>query len=461
MESSNSEKIFSKITGTLFLFAVFSLVWRKYQGEFWDFYVPKMFELLILVIALIVLIQFIFIKASRKKTFEVLLNNKVSLFVIAVLLLLGYLGTLQILKDPNWLSQKNEIILSWLRLIFCFGVLFLIQVLIRFKNKLIEHAFLVVSASPLILWLAFIPKLTPHFIQTWRLGGDAGNANHLAVWIVLSILSSLSYFLFKNHKGRWISLATAFFSFPLLLWSSSRASWLSFLVALVVLLIFFLRKKGWNKKNRLLIFAVIATILVSVNLGFIVLPENSRITVFARNFAPFLDDKVHQQIIQDLREKKDTTPAVFIADNLKSLELNTRYFSNGQDRFFLWQKGSQMMLENPLGLGPGYYNIKPVAEIDGNQGPHSLWFEVGLTFGWLGLFVWLLFLGFVAKKVIDASRGADFVPAVVLVSFTHLIITSFFLDTFTMRPLWLIIAIILALDFTRPPLAATGNSNAN
>jgi len=207
------------------------------------------------------------------------------------------------------------------------------------------------------------------------------------------------------------------FSVGLILWSGSRSGLMGLLVSFGAL-IFLLIPKMSKKRLAVIIFLI----LISFPVGFYIIPRKSE-----------NDIKLRVNNIQ----KTDAGVAPILD------------FASGQDRLNIWKNALFFVIKNPLGYGPGYYELIDIHG-DGldNRVSHNFELELLLT-GGIGLF---LLVNFALLKTIIKSikncRSAEFNEIYILLPILLGVLTSsMFLDTLLYSKwLWVIVALIIVYN---------------
>jgi len=390
----------------IFVSAVFTLIWR--QGQVLLLHVPKPFETLIAVAGGLTLLT-VFVSGVTPTVltpFMKIFRRYGKLFI----LLLGATAVGYLYSRLNYSSSVEhwaETSAEFIRIIFVFCLFLLASYLSLTKSWVLRSSLVAIAVSPLILWLAIIPQLSRLFLDGGRLHGAENDPNYLASWISLALLVSIAFLLYRIGRAYWLWLVNLILILPLLFWTGSRGGVVSFVVGVVAFLIISLAQR---KHPRLFIsILVIATICFAV---FLIsgkfLPNESQRVITAR---------YEQNIFASAPEGRPT----------------------------LARQGLSLLAKSPLGLGPAYYNWRPVLITADNriQQPHNLFLEVGLTAGWLGLSLWLVIIFFVCRDLITLIRHPNANRLALTTCFISILTTSFVLDTFTLRWLWIIFALII------------------
>ncbi len=399
------------LVSVLFVAAVFSLVWRA--GQILTIHVPKPFETLVICAAALTALTIIVsgIPAAATRYFKIFAKRYG--WLLGILLLVVIAAYLM-----NWAffgGHSSEVNTQLSRIVFSLCLFTFVIYLQLVRPGLEKLSLYAIMVSPIILWLAAVPSLQYLFLDGGRLRGADNDPNYTASWICLAILIGLAMFLFDQRKQRFIGLLSAVVSLPLLIWTSSRTAIGAFTIGLLLLMILYLIQKC-NITRIVSLMSVLLLIAAGIS-GFLLLPHNSTKTI---------------------TQRLEHVP-----------ELITNPTSDG--RLELAKQSVILLAQHPLGFGPAFETWHPVLiTTDGRiQGTHNMFMEVALTSGVVGLLIWLIFFSRVIADAIILLRSIDFVSAALAACLVSLLLTSFFLDMFTVRWLWIILAFIVSSRYQR------------
>jgi len=264
-------------------------------------------------------------------------------------------------------------------------LIFFIAILMAFKyktawQKLFFTQQLIFLAT--IIW-AWGQKFSFWFMaddQAGRVYALIGNANFLAHYLLLAFYLSLFLFV-SEHKYRYLHLAVAVFSVPIIYWTQSRGAWLALFVSLLFLALWqicqFIKTKNWRALK-------IASILV----------------IFSFLSLYFISDQRHRRVTLD-----DATV---------------------ETRLVAWDAAYQGFLDKPmLGWGRNNFQIVFNKYLDNKiyTGPGTpMWFDKAhnqyldylVETGMLGLIIYLLFLAWpflLVKKIYPHNNKVIFLSA--------------------------------------------------
>ncbi len=424
------------ILPALFAVSVFSLIWR--YGNISVTGKPKIFEILILATFVIAVFDALYYRGRKVLTklrpvwrLYGLLFGMLCLFVV-----MGYISS--VFRFPESIISGRETYIEFLRLAFSLLLFFLTIYIVSARKGAINFLLGAIATSPLILLVAFSARLKSFFTDNARLIGAQNDPNYLATFIALSIIIALTFFLYKKGNFRWLGPACISLVLPLFIWTQSRAAFLSIAAAILLLFVAYLIH-GHSERRIYSVATITALLIVSVFISFNVLPKESQFYIYRRSIYPVVSNENIRSVIVEYissgnSEIRDSLLGISRADNFS--------ISRGG----LWKMALIKIVHSPLGLGPAYHIWAPLSKAGR---PHNLFFEVGLTSGWGGLSVFLVFLYFVIRDAFRIMRKDDFVGMALSVSFIYLLINGLFLDMLTLRWLWLIIGMIVGYSFLK------------
>jgi len=148
----------------VFTLAVFSLVWR--QGNVELSYIPKLFEILITVVFILMALELIFSKEARTAVVRMRPIWKVYGALFAGLAIFMAVSTItSLISIPESSLFAKEIFFEHVRGIFVFFSFFVTAyAAFRYREK-IPWFLGALTVSPLVFYLAFIPDLRGFFCR--------------------------------------------------------------------------------------------------------------------------------------------------------------------------------------------------------------------------------------------------------------------------------------------------------
>lgn len=431
----NVTRLLNRAIPVIFALAVFSLIWR--QGNVILAGLPKPFEMLIIVVATLILIDLFVSKESRvfvRSLWSVWRLYGLLFGVLFLFVLVGHASST--ISSPEWMMFKLEVYFEYARIAMSFLVFFVAAYTVVRYRKTLRWSLLAISVSPLVLFAAFLPQLRGFFSVSGRLIGARNDPNYLATFLALGLIIASAYFLYTRSSSRWLGIFYIIVLSPLFLWAYSRAAFLSIALALISLSVVYIISER-TLKDFVFVSVLGLVFIFATTASFFILPSDSQFLIYHRSVAPVFPSEVLREFMADFISNGDVELHAIVLRNTPS---DTFDISRGA----LWKEALGRSAVSPLGFGPAYHNWNPVGTIGR---PHSLWFEVVLTAGWLGFILWLTLIFSVAKRAWQLVRLRNFTGIALATSYAYLLLNSFFLDMFTLRWLWLIMGIIVGYSF--------------
>ncbi|MDO8582380.1 MAG: O-antigen ligase family protein [bacterium] len=369
---------------------------------------------------------------------------------ITALLITPFIGlAASTLAGFGWGLYLPLIRLEYIRLIFMIALFFITAYVAYVRPNAVRLIFVLIAASCVPLWLSLIPSWKLLVLEVGRLTGTGNDSNFLAVWIAVALIATIIFFLEERRTIRWAWLAGIFILTPLLLWTISRAAWLAIALTVTGILFIFLKERFSSERVRHS-GIVLLTIITSCASGFFIFPPASRAVITIRMVGPLVDAEKLSHIIQW------DAPGKNIGDE-EFLSINNRLGLTGvlldmieNNRGWLWKEGLKKIARAPLGFGPAYYFWNPIG-IEGiwtkhKLNAHNLWLDVGLSMGWLGLALWILFIFRIGRDAFALCTNRIRSPesSILAASFFMLIFLGSFMDMFTQPILWIVMGLIVA-----------------
>lgn len=419
----------------VFTLAVLSLIWRN--GNILPIGAVKPFEILLALAFVLALFDFTFSPMSRSilrklKPVWVLYGLLFGAFTLFAMVGHGFSA----ISFPNWASYASEVYLEYARFIFVFLLFFLtVYIVVRYA-KSVRWILSAIVFSPIVLFLAFVPRLQDFFVEDARLIGARNDPNYLATFLALGLIIAAAFFLYTRSRLKWLGVVYIVVMSPLFLWAHSRAAFLSIAVALIILsAIYVIRERSFI---RIGLVGILGTIFILSNIfSFFVLPNTSQALIYRRSIANVFPSETLRGFMADFTSQGDTSLHTAV---LRNIPTDTFDISRGE----LWRDALNKSVRSPLGFGPAYHNWSPIGDIGR---PHNLFLEVVLTAGWIGFFAFLIFVGLVFLKLSKIMRGSNWVGIALGTSFVYLLLNGLFLDMLTLRWLWLIMGLIVGYAF--------------
>ncbi len=290
--------------------------------------------------------------------------------------------------------------------------------------------------------------LRGHALSGGRANASFFSANGLAAYL-LPVIALVAHFLFKAVCRRsWLTvLGWAFFLgmvLACLCWTYSRASWLGFLVIVLVMCML--------DRRKTLLGAILLLVFIFI-------------------FLPALNDVRHLYLINDnsLRSTAHHQPVVhpspskangFSAKAVSEMDFLLEQGGSGRRHF--WDKAVSFIRLSPVhGTGLNTYGRMLKKDPDKTTWwyAHNSYLQMTAETGFLGLisFLWLIFV--LLARALNACKQDIFLQAMIS-GLSGYLVQSFFDNTFFVVQLtvllWLVIGLVVA--GTRLPKESTGTS---
>lgn len=425
-------KDFFRITPIFFAAAVFSLAWR--DGNVEASYIPKPFELLVVGVSFLVLLEIALSGAGRIALRAI--RPGVLLYGLLLVLLTVFMAVStwsSLVSSTAASSFIKEIGFEYAREFFTF-FLFFITIYISFKYR--EHIKLILysfAASSLVFYLGFLPSLRGIFVDNFRLIGANNDPNYTASYIAVGALILSALFLYKKSREKWIGAVGVALLMPLFLWANSRGMSVSLAVSIILLFALYIyHRRTWRDFGKVALLSLV--MISSLAVSFALFDDDVRVSIYRRTIAPvLLSDELRAIVFGAVAEDREV---------VYSSPLDNFGLSRGD----LWKSALAKVVWSPLGYGPAYHHWSPVQY---GTGAHTLWFQVPLTAGWGGLLVWLVFIAAVLRDAVRVAKQRNFVGVSLIASFVFLLVSGIFIDMFTLRWLWLIMGMIVGYSILK------------
>lgn len=379
-----------QINKNLIFVALFFLLFRI--GSFTLKSTSNPFELILILISLLFLIDIIKNNKIKEFFFSINKNVRIALIFFVSSILCGW--TISLLKGiPTTLNM----FLEFGNLIFSIDIFLLIIFYTRNDKKYIKW-YLYSLLIPLIYIICIVfPSIANYFSLTNGLNflGFTTNENIISKILIIPSLFFISNSLIET-KNIWLKIFYIIISsslFSLLLWVSSRAAIASLLLGCIfIYILILLNNLSWKVffSNGLLIILIIF-------IGFFITPYGIK-KLFINRILNFdgvqpnyilIKDKPIGTIIKDsffVKKIKSKNDVIFKND--KPLE----------SRFIFWPIYIKNIVLNPFGFGPNTHIEFDYSYRGGklSLGPHNTYIEAWLWGGVLCLisFIYLIYLAF-------------------------------------------------------------------
>jgi O-antigen ligase len=265
-----------------------------------------------------------------------------------------------------------------------------------------------------------------------RFRGLFEDPNYFASFTLISAVFLYALILHARGKLLQRSLAAAAL-LPItttLLWSGSRSGWLGLLAGLVVVTLTSVRYSTARVRTTITAVALILGTLLG---GFALLNDEQHTELFARAGVRFES----RAITPDSPATADLPP------RLPLISVGQTALTHGQDRFNIWRQVVEHFQANPLGFGPGYYQIINIRSAGEHRSTHSIIFETMVTGGIIALGL-LVYVAYLSVKLWITRKDADYVWTGIYAAFIGVLVSSLFLDSLSLRWLWALGAMLVS-----------------
>lgn len=386
----------------------------------WPYYIKILEAYLIVSIPLIL---FIFIKNAR------FFSTSSTVFILIVFISFFALNYLSGRISVQYISE-HEITLYYFRL----GVIFLISLVIIVgltKNfhclvDSIYHAF-IIAGLLILLWIVLFPQ---YKTSLQRFTGPLGDPSYTSAFLTISTnISTYLAFISKKKMIRVGSLLLSAIFFMTIVSSLSRAPLLGTLISLLILYsVLAVSPRSNFAKGMLIVKRIYFNKVIAASLLLIV-----AVTVlFAAR--PTLRTKLTRRMsIENILSEKD------------------------QHRQTIWRLGIRSIAQNPIGYGMGQMRAKhrlldpDYTKFGHSTEVHNLVLQVGGAFGWLGLFVFIMFLFFLLRVCVRLLRkrtypagSVSMYPVPLVTSFIGLFAQSMVYNFLYLKHFWMVAVLVLA-----------------
>lgn len=233
----------------------------------------------------------------------------------------------------------------------------------------------------------------------------------------------------------------------LVLWTQTRASWLSAAMIGLLILIWWALKTGGRYGDKIKVLLLGSVVIFSLFLfGFMLLPDYAKNGIINRVFPIGYQAEITGINLDEAETKS-------VIEKISAEKIGFVFYE--PSRPYLWKTYAERLIRQPLGLG---LNHKPPVFLGAARGPHNTPLEIAAFGGILALggYIYLLYLA-IFNLVTKLREGQDFRwPLYLLASLVGLIVVSQFDNMSTFRLMWVILG--LGLYFQNETLSVTSSS---
>ena len=427
---------FEDINRNLFLVAIVALLFRI--GNFYNTFIPKPFEG-ILVLVILLTFADLAINKKFKEFFESIgRRNIIALFLLSLSVLVGWFVALFIKDIPlnlNVILEFGNFVISVTVFVL---VLFYTRGSAEYRKRYLYALLLPAGYSVFVV----VPTLADYFGLTndGTFLGLTMNPNIVSKILLIPALFFIAHSLFE-FKNKWIKIgyiAVSCGMVALLFWVSSRGGLVSLLLSLVfVWLVFSFQAFSWRK--ILYSGGILFTIFL---VGFILTPGSGKQRIILRTLYPSGSD--HSSYLSVQEESATDVVGKFISDKSGA---HLFLYPERETRFTIWPFYLKYVLMNPFGIGPNTHLSFSLTDNNGeyiNSGPHNTFLQIWMWGGLLGICSFLyIFIN--AFKNLRTQLKLDFSPmSMALLGILFAVSISIMFDD-SLAFYWFFIILALAL----------------
>ena len=392
---------------------------------------------------LFLFLSFIFIIIAIVKKQIDLKNNKDLIKIVLFWVGVNVLGSILSLFIYKKLPYEY-IILNYARLFSCLIIFAEIILIAQQDKSILKKSIFCLLGSIIVIPMAYIfQKLGIQYLMfsPSRFSGLLIDPNYFANFQIIPTLLLLFYIMRDNIKIKYkVILYIGFvFSISTILWSGSRSGILGLLVAILFLLLFFIK---FSSSLKVKIAVIILLVISALPLGFYLIPKNKQTPqkTEIRNIQITTSDSIvnKTQVIVIPKTKIEQKTRVETFSKISNMIA-------GNDRIMIWRDSIYFILRNPFGYGPGYDQI---INIRGDGGEHRVVhnFELEILLQG-GILLFIFFNYFFIKLLIKIYKSSYFnnfneIHALVAI-IIGILISALFLDSIPQKWIWVILSLII------------------
>jgi len=427
-----------QINKNLVLIALVALIYRI--GNFYSTFIPKPFEIVIVLIILLTFLDLIINKRFQKFFLSIDRNIWIALFCLISSVFIGWFVAVFVKNIPVNLN----VILEFGTFIISLAIFILILFYTK-NDKVYAKAYLYTLLLPVAYIIFVLFPAGAHYFNLDSFGTFLGltmNPNIISKILLIPALFFITHSLFE-FRNKWTKLGYIVVSsalVALLFWVASRGGLVSLaLASIFIWLVFSLHDFNWKK-----LFYSGGLIFLIFIIGFIITPQSGQQRVFLRALYPSGSDHSSYLTVQD----RSINDLITKFSNDKS---SNRIFiyPKRETRFQIWPFYLRYVLENPLGIGPDThfsFGLKDNNEEYINSGPHNTFLQIWLWGGILGI-ISFLYIFINAFKNLKIKLKSDFNPtALALLGVLFALSIAIMFDD-SLSFFWFFIILALALRY--------------
>ncbi|KKP85918.1 MAG: hypothetical protein UR88_C0003G0001 [Candidatus Nomurabacteria bacterium GW2011_GWA1_35_8] len=434
IKSLSSETINKNLIFIAILFLLFRI------GNFTIGYIPKPFELIVLIIVLLTIIDVLKNNKIKEFFFSIPKNIRIALICLVFSVLFGW--AVSILKG---IPTTFNMILEFGSFVFSLSIFLLILFYTKNDKIYIKKYFYALLIPIIYVIFVIFPELA-YLLKTALEGHFVGfttNPNIISKVLLIPIIFFSVKTLFEE-KNKWFKLgyfALASLSVSLLFWTSSRGAILSLILGMIFIwLIFSFNHFNWGKllKSGVTIFLICL-------LGFILTSKGVKEGVANRIFnTKIIDIQTKNKPIIKIVDNKTITE---ILNNKESVLI--KLDSANEIRLQIWSFYLRYLSMNPFGVGPNTHMNFNFIDNNGyyiRTGPHNTYIQILFWGGIVGLFSFIYILFFALKNLkIKLQSNFNILTISLMAILFSLSISITFDDSLSFYWFYIILALSLAI----------------
>ncbi len=419
-----------KINKVVLIIGFVLLLFRN--GSFSSSFIPKPFEMVFVIVALIAIIDVIYNK--KIKEFFIAIPKKVwiaLLFLFAAIFIGWGVATFFL-----HMSTTFNMVLEFGNFVISVATFLLVLFYSRNSAAFSKNVLYALLAPTLYIVFLIVPGIAAHFhlAQNDTFNGFTDNVNIVSKALLIPILFFITHAIFES-KYNWKKIVYSLLSIglvALVFWTAERGAILSMAIATVAIwILYIIKNPSWKKIsiNTILIAAI-------VGIGFLSVPYTGKKIALDR----VLNTETHQSGSVALQNQSIPT-IIQHASKAQVVSIKT------ESRVYIWAYYLRTIVKNPLGFGPNTHmaaRIQSSQSVFNGPGPHNTYIEMLLWGGIIGLisFACLLIFGF--KRILFTIQNLNNVNTyAVFGALFSLTLSIFFNDSLILTIFWILLALAI------------------
>lgn len=435
-----------QINKNLIFVAILSLFFRL--GSFTAKSTPNPFELILILIIILTMIDVIKNKKIKEFFFCIPRNIRIALSLLVASIFIGW--GVSILRG---IPTTYNMILEFGNFVFSVSIFLLIIFYTRNDKKYIKW-YLYALLIPIVYIICIIfPNIANHLNLTEgniKFIGLTTNPNIVSKFLLVPIVFFL-ILIFKN-KNKIISFVYFFISsslISLLFWTASRGAILSLILSMILIFsVFTFNELNWKKLlTNIFVFIFILTF------AFILTPGKGKQLFLYRslnldNYQSGYGQLKDKSIINIIKES--SFGKKIISEKHQKNNIIVENNQSSETRIEIWSFYLKKVLMNPFGFGPNTHLPSNIPSRDGGYlkpGPHNSYIQIWLWGGLLGLFSFIFILISVIYNFRNKIKSNfDYINLSIFCILIALLISMFFDDSFQLLCFWISLSLYLSYE---------------